>query len=85
MDGEPIAFLASFPDIQSAIKTGKDGARVQLDVPASEMAAIVRLVAIQARPQVLRVTITVEESKGNHGSSTPPTGTARRPTDVAGR
>lgn len=83
---DPITFLASFPPIQSAIKTGRDGARIQLDIPASELPAIVRLMALVTLETVLKVTIQVdivEESRGN-GSPTTQQGTARRPTDVAG-
>lgn len=52
-----ITFLATFPPIQSAIKVGRDGARVQLDIPASELPAVVRLLGIQAQEMVLQVTI----------------------------
>lgn len=38
-----ITFLASVPDIQSAIKIGRDGARLQLDIPRTEMDAIRQL------------------------------------------
>jgi hypothetical protein len=55
---EPVTFLASFPPIQSAIKVGQDGARVQLDIPESEMAAIVRLMLM--RGEVLKVTVELE-------------------------
>lgn len=57
---EPIVFLASFPPIQSAIKVGQDGARVQLDIPETEMPAIVRLMLM--RGKILR--ITVEDGAG---------------------
>ena len=56
----PASFRASFPPIQSAIKiagTG-DGMRLQLDVPESEMAEAVKLLAW--RDQVLVVTIRPE-------------------------
>jgi hypothetical protein len=55
---EPVTFLASFPPIQSAIKVGQDGARVQFDIPESEMPAIVRLMLM--RGVVLRVTVELE-------------------------
>lgn len=43
---DAIEMLASLPPIQSAVKIGGDGsARIQLDVSASEMAALVRLIA----------------------------------------
>ena len=42
---EKIQFIASLPPIQSAIQVSGlgDGARVKLDVPQTEMAAILRL------------------------------------------
>lgn len=50
-------FLASFPSIQSAIKVygSKDGMRIQLDIPESEMAEAVKMLAW--REKVLRVTV----------------------------
>ena len=56
---EGITFLASFPPIQSAIKAGSDGMRIQLDIPESEMANAVELLAM--RNVVLRVTVEVAE------------------------
>lgn len=55
---DPVTFLASFPPIQSAIKVGQDGARVQFDIPETEMPAIVRLMLM--RGIVLRVTVEVD-------------------------
>lgn len=60
MADAPLTFLASFPPIQSAIKVGQDGARVQFDIPESEMPAIVRLMLM--RGVVLRVTVEVEKA-----------------------
>lgn len=54
---KPVTFLATFPPIQSAIKVGRDGARVQLDIPASELPAVVRLLGLQAKEVVLQVMI----------------------------
>lgn len=59
MMAEAVTFLASFPDIQSAIKVGRDGMRIQLDIPESEMWAAVKLLAW--REVVLRVTIKPEQ------------------------
>lgn len=56
---EPVTFLASFPPIQSAIKVGQDGARVQFDIPETEMPAIVRLMLMRGR--VLKITIEAED------------------------
>ena len=36
----PITFDASIPPIMSGIKTGGDGARVQFDIPESDMLAV---------------------------------------------
>lgn len=60
---DAITFLASFPPIQSAIKVGQDGARVQFDIPESEMPAIVRLMLM--RGMVLRITV-----EPNNGTTT---------------
>lgn len=54
-----VTFLASFPPIQSAIKAGQDGMRIQLDIPESEMANAVELLAM--RNAVLRVTVEIAE------------------------
>lgn len=50
-----ITFKASFPDIQSAIKRGRDGMRIQLDIPESEMASAVLLLGLMNK--VLEVTV----------------------------
>ena len=54
---ESASFRASFPGIQSAIKIHGDGngMRVQLDIPESEMAEAIQLLAWRQR--VLRVTV----------------------------
>ena len=53
-----IEFLATLPETQSAIKIGGDGARIQLDVPESELGAMLGLIAW--RGKVLRVKIEAE-------------------------
>lgn len=53
---EEIKFSASLPEIQSAISIGGDGARLKIDVPESEIAAIIKLAAY-GRGKVLMVTI----------------------------
>ena len=61
----PITFLASFPPIQSAIKRAGDGGgmRIQLDIPESEMASAVYLLAmVQER---LRITVEVVHDLNN--------------------
>ena len=60
---EPVTFLASFPPIQSAIKVGQDGTRVQFDIPETEMPAIVRLMLM--RGVVLKITVEM-----NNGETT---------------
>ena len=57
---DKVMFLASFPPIQSAIKVGHDGMRIQLDIPESEMARAVHLLTMRER--VLRVTVEVEDA-----------------------
>jgi hypothetical protein len=52
----PVSFLASFPNIQTAIRVAGDGgARILLDIPEDELPAIARLLLM--RGQVLRVTV----------------------------
>lgn len=55
MSDRSITFLASLPPFQSAIKTGRDGVRIQLDIPESEKmnAAPVQLLF----DRLLRITI----------------------------
>ena len=55
----PVSFLASIPDIKSAILVGSDGLQLKLEVPESEMGNAVMLVGM--RGKVLRVTIEVQE------------------------
>ena len=60
-DDAPIVFLASFPNIQTAIRVAGDGgARILHDIPESEMPAIVRLMLM--RGIVLRVTVEPERA-----------------------
>lgn len=54
---DPITFLASFPPIQSAIKRGNDGMRIQLDIPESEVVNAIPLLALQN--VTLRITVDV--------------------------
>jgi len=60
---EKIEFIASLPDILSAINiAGVDGnSRIKLDIPASEIEAVMRLVSMKG--QAFKVTI--EEDKGD--------------------
>lgn len=57
MDDNSATFKAAFPVIQSAIKVRGDcgGMRVQLDIPESEMAEAIKILAW--RMKVLRITI----------------------------
>ena len=50
-----VTFLASFPQIQSAIKIGVDGMRIQLDVPETELVNAIELLGW--RDRLLKVTI----------------------------
>ena len=67
MVGDAASFLAAFPAIQSAIKVygDKQGMRVQLDIPESEMGEALKL--LMWRERVLR--ITVEPEAGAHEST----------------
>jgi len=62
---EKASFLAAFPSIQTAIKIHGDGngARIQLDIPESEMGEAMKL--LLWRQMVLRVTVE-PESGGGH-------------------
>lgn len=45
-----IEFIASLPDIQTAIKIGGDGStRLQLDIPENEIANAVKLVMLKGK------------------------------------
>lgn len=58
---EPVTFLASFPNIQTAIRVAGDGgARILLDIPETELPAIVRLLLL--RGQVIKVTVEPEHA-----------------------
>ena len=59
---EKIVFTASLPDILSAINiAGVDGnSRIKLDIPASDVAAVVQL--IEMKGQSFKVTIEQVES-----------------------
>lgn len=58
MAAASVTFLASFPPIQSAIKVGQDGARVQFDIPETELPSIARLLLM--RGMVLKITVEAE-------------------------
>lgn len=55
---DSVTFLCSMPDVLSQLKIGKDGMRIQLDVPESELANALPLV--KWRDCVLRVTVVPE-------------------------
>jgi hypothetical protein len=59
---EAASFLAAFPSIQSAIKVHgtRDGMRIQLDIPESEMGEAAKL--LMWRERVLRVQVEPETS-----------------------
>ncbi len=60
---EKIEFVASLPDILSAINiAGQDGnSRIKLDIPASDVEAVVKLIGLKG--EVFKVT--VEGVKGD--------------------
>lgn len=56
MTKDSVSFLASFPPIQSAIRLdGRDGARIQLDIPENEMGNFIKI--MMWKGEVFRVTI----------------------------
>ncbi len=57
---EKIEFAASLPEIQSAVSIGGDGARLKIDVPESDLAAVMKLAAY-GRGKVWTVTVEIEE------------------------
>lgn len=58
MQGEPIAeFSASIPPLASAVNvSGEGGARIKLDVPESDLAEVMKLIAY-GRERELRVVV----------------------------
>lgn len=87
--GESVTFLASFPAIQSAIKVygDKQGCRIQLDIPESEMGAAIEL--LLWRERVLEITVRpcaggylqnkTEEDGESDGQGRVDKGTKRKP------
>lgn len=62
MSEERITFLASFPNIQTAIRVAGDGgARILLDIAEDELPSIARLLLM--RGIVLRVTVEPEQAQ----------------------
>jgi hypothetical protein len=57
-----IEFLASLPDIQSAISVGGDGARIKLDIPESELSNVIKLVMLKG----VCFKVRIEESEPKH-------------------
>jgi hypothetical protein len=54
-DIKSTVFFASLPPIQSAIKIGQDGARIQLDIPESELDKLTPV--IRWRDKILKIII----------------------------
>lgn len=54
-----ISVLASIPEIQSAIKIGGDGMRIQFDIPESEMTSAIQLHGM--RKEVLQLIVAKEK------------------------
>ena len=54
-----IEFIASLPNIQSALSIGGDGARLKLDIPESDLAQVLKLVLL--KNQAFKVTIEAED------------------------
>jgi hypothetical protein len=58
---EALTFLASFPNIQTAIRVAGDGgARILLDIPEDELPAIARLLLM--RGMVLKITVEINDN-----------------------
>ena len=57
-----IQFIASFPDIQTAISIGGDGStRIKLDMPETEIASAVKLVLLKG----MAFTVTIKPLSDN--------------------
>ena len=54
-----IEFMASLPNIQSALSIGGDGARLKLDIPESDLAQVLKLVLM--KNQAFRVMVETED------------------------
>lgn len=52
---QDIEFLASLPDIQSAISVGGDGARIKLDVPETDLPQVIKLVLFKGKLLKVRI------------------------------
>ena len=62
MASEPITFYAAIPPILSAFKlSGDGGARIQFDVPDSDIDAVTSLLAM--RGETLRVTVEIDDGR----------------------
>lgn len=74
MDNAPICFIASFPNIQSAIRvSGDGGARILLDIPESELPAIARLLLMRGKA----ISVTVEDIPPNDAKKKTKRGVAK--------
>ena len=74
MDNAPICFIASFPNIQSAIRvSGDGGARILLDIPESELPAIARLLLMRGKA----INVTVEDIPPNDAKKKTKRGVAK--------
>ena len=80
---ERIEFEASIAPLDSGIKVGQSGARVQIDIPESEMPSIVRLLLMRGKP--LKITVEeVSESLSYGSTNTTKPRTKRHPFGMAG-
>lgn len=75
---DPITFRASFPPIQGAIRRSGDsgGMRIQLDIPESDMAQAVLLLAMVQ--QRLRITVEVDDDSNGRDRTVKRTAAKRR-------
>ena len=86
---EPLTFLASIAPLDSAIQVSSHGgARFKIDLPESELPAIVRLLLL--RGMTLRFTVQPETKENLSNERTEArsqvnTRAAQRPSDLAGR
>jgi hypothetical protein len=64
-----IEFLASLPDVQTAIAIGGDGARIKLDIPETDLPNVIKLVLLKGKLLKIRIE-DVEENKTAQPSNT---------------
>lgn len=58
---EPIQFVATIPDLQSAISLGGYGARIKLDIPETDVPAVLKLHRLSKNRLIQIVAVVIDE------------------------